>query len=221
MTNLEAKYKFGFSATPKRGDGLTQVIHYATGPTIHVVPKEQLVDVLIKPSYKVVETSYTYPLLSSSEYQYMISDLSANFERNSFIQNYWIENYSGKSTIMLCLRLTQLNALHSFFPNNSVMLHSLMKKADRKKAIDQITTGEKEIVISTYGLFSTGIDVPRLEVLMLCAPIRSEIKLKQSAGRLMRLHQGKTSASIVDFADKKIDLLKYQFFGRQRILKNL
>lgn len=221
MTKLEAKYKFGFSATPKREDGMTPLIHFATGPTIHTVPKEKLESVLIKPSYRVIDTDYSFPLLSSSDYQFMISDLSEDATRNFLIAEYWKTNFSGKSTIMLCLRLSQLFALHKMFPENSVVLHSKMKKDDRKETMRLITSGEKEIVISTYGLFSTGIDVPRLEVLMLCAPIKSEVKLKQAAGRLMRMCEGKTSASIIDFADKNVDLLKYQFYKRQRILKNL
>lgn len=221
MGKLTAKYKFGFSATPKREDGLTPLIHWATGPTIYTVPKEELTDVLIKPSYTSVETKYTYPLFSSSEYQFLIRDLSENTKRNNLIRDYWTAHYKGKSTIMLCLRLSQLFELKKLFPNNSILLHSKLKKAERKEAMERIISGEPEIILSTYGLFSTGIDIPRLEVLMLCAPMRSEIKLKQAAGRLMRMCEGKTGASIVDFVDIDIDLLKYQFYKRKNIFKKL
>ena len=87
--------------------------------------------------------------------------------------------------------------------------------------MEKLINGEVSIVISTYGLFSTGIDVPQLEVLLLAAPIRSEIKLRQSAGRLMRLHEGKTSAKIIDFVDVNVDLLKFQGRKRKQILEKL
>lgn len=221
MTHLSAKYKFGFSATPKRDDGLTDVIHFATGPTIHEVPKEKLTKVLITPSYKTIDTNYRYYLFSSQEYQEMITDMAEDRERNKLIADTWRKDYKGRSTIILCLRVIHLEILHRMFPKESVMLHSKMKKKDRAAALEKIISGEKTIVLSTYGLFSTGIDVPRLEVLMLAAPMKSEVKLKQAAGRLMRMCDGKTSAEIIDFVDKGVDLLKYQFYKRSRILKNL
>ena len=87
--------------------------------------------------------------------------------------------------------------------------------------MEKIKEGKVKTIISTYGLFSTGIDVPHLELLLLCAPIRSEIKIRQSAGRLMRLAEGKTSAKIIDFVDTGIDILKYQAKKRRTILNKL
>jgi superfamily II DNA or RNA helicase len=219
MTHLSAKYKYGFSATPKRDDGLTEAIHFATGPTIHEVPKDKLTSVLITPSYKTIDTEYQYYLFNSQEYQEMITDMAEDVKRNKLIVDTWKKNYKGRSTIILCLRVAHLEILHKMLPKESVMLHSKMKKKDRASALEQIISGEKTIVLSTYGLFSTGIDVPRLEVLMLAAPMKSEVKLKQAAGRLMRMCKGKTSAEIVDFVDKNIDLLKFQYYKRGRILR--
>lgn len=221
MTNLSAMYKFGFSATPKRDDGLTAAIHFATGPTIHEVPKEKLTNILVKPSYTTIDTQYNYYLFSSQEYQEMLTDMAEDVERNNLIVDTWYNTYKGLSTIILTLRLTQLEILHNRFKKESVMLHSKMKKKDRKSALEKIISGEKQIILSTYGLFSTGIDVPRLEVLFLAAPMKSEVKLRQAAGRLMRMCKNKTSATIVDFVDVNVGLLKHQHYIRNKILKNL
>ena len=86
-----------------------------------------------------------------------------------------------------------------------------MSKKERALKMSQLQTGKKRIVVSTYGLFSTGIDLPQLEVLMLCAPMKSEVKLRQAAGRLMRKSKGKRSAIIIDFVDFNVDILKWQF----------
>ena len=107
MTNLSAKYKFGFSATPKRDDGLTDVIHFATGPKVHTVPKEELTDVLIKPTYRVINTDYNLYLFSPQDYQSMITDMAEDRDRNKLIVDTWKKDYNGKSTIMLGSRLTQ------------------------------------------------------------------------------------------------------------------
>jgi superfamily II DNA or RNA helicase len=58
-------------------------------------------------------------------------------------------------------------------------------------------------------------------MLFLCAPMRSEVKLRQSAGRLMRKSEGKTSAKIIDFVDVNNGLLANQARKRAKILTNL
>jgi len=219
MSKIKAKYKFGFSATPKRDDGLTDVIHYASGPIIHRVPKEELVDYLITPSIEYIKTDYSYPLISTQEYQELIADLSADKPRNTLILE--TLNKENKPTCMLCLRLYQVDYFQEILGDKAVSLTSKMNKKARKEAMSKIKSGEVDVVISTYGLFSTGIDVPHLELLLLCAPIRSEIKLRQSAGRLMRISEGKTSAKIIDFVDVNVDLLKYQARVRKQILEKI
>jgi superfamily II DNA or RNA helicase len=96
-----------------------------------------------------------------------------------------------------------------------------MKKKDREAVIDKLNSMETRIIISTYGLFSTGIDISTLEVMLLGSPIKSETKLKQSLGRLMRKgHKGKSPA-VIDFLDYKVELLKWQGKTRSRIIRKV
>lgn len=219
MQQLYAKYKWGISATPKRGDGLTKVIHWATGPKIYTVKEKDLKGVLIKPTVEYINTSYKFPLISTQEYQEMITDLATDLERNTLILKE-LKKYSGKYIIMLCERLSQVEYFHKQL-KNSVMLTSKMSKKSREETMNLVKSGKKQIIASTYSLFSTGIDIPALEILFLCSPIKSEIRLRQSAGRLMRKSPGKTSAKIIDFVDDKVGLLKNAARKRQVILRNL
>ena len=219
MKKLNAKYKWGISATPKREDGLTKAIHWATGPKIYTVPKEKLENVLIKPSINYIETEYKFPLISTNEYQDMITDLAENKDRNDLILSY-VNKHKDISSVLLCERLSQVQYMHDKL-KQSVMLTSKMTKKSRAETMEKVKSGEKNIVISTYGLFSMGIDIPSLEILYLCSPIKSEIKLRQSAGRLMRKSPGKTEAKIFDFVDNKIGLLKNTAYKRKRVLNNL
>jgi superfamily II DNA or RNA helicase len=220
MVSLKAKYKWGISATPKRDDGLTKVIFLATGPKIHTVPKEKFTDILITPEYKPVETTYTFPLIQSQDYQEMIADLSIDKTRNALICD-TAKEYSDKMLVFLCLRISQVEHLTNELGDEAVMLTSKMSKKERKARMEQLVSGKKRIVVSTYGLFSTGIDIPKLEVLFMCAPMRSEVKLRQSAGRLMRKAEGKTSAYIIDFVDRSVGLLAAQARKRANVLKKL
>ena len=219
MCSLDAKFKWGISATPKRTDGLTKVIHWATGPKIYTVDEKELVNVLIKPTIEYLETGYSFPIISTQEYQEMITDLAEDTDRNKLILDTQ-KKYPKKYSIMLCERISQVTYLHKEI-KNSVMLTSKMTKKDREKTMESVKTGKKNVVISTYGLFSTGIDIPALELLFLCSPIKSEIRLRQSAGRLMRKSPGKTEAKIIDFVDKKVGILFNAAKKRRGILNRL
>jgi len=160
-------------------------------------------------------------MISSQEYIALINDLSDDRDRNALILTTFQLDYKGKHTVFLCNRRNQVEYLTKHLGPQAVFIHSKMKKKERLAAMKDLQTNKKTIVVSTYGLFSTGIDLPKLEVLFLCSPIRSEIKLRQAAGRLMRMAEGKDSAIIVDFVDPKVGLLKTQSYQRKRIFKNL
>ncbi|GAH87590.1 unnamed protein product, partial [marine sediment metagenome] len=87
--------------------------------------------------------------------------------------------------------------------------------------IENLNNGKTKIVVSTFSLFSTGIDIINLEVLFLVGPTRSKIKLKQSIGRIMRKSTIKKNPEIVDFRDMGVDLLKSQAYARNQIYKYL
>jgi len=222
MTHLSAKYKFGFSATPKRDDGLTEVIHFATGPKIYKVDTDLLEDVLVKPTIVRINTNYHFPIFSSDEYQTLITDLSENQDRNQLIVNTANSpEYKDRTMCFLCVRLAQVELLKEKFGDEAEILTSKMTKKQRKLVMEKLLNGECKKIISTYALFSTGIDVPQLDLAFLCAPLQSEVKLKQTAGRLMRKAPGKTEATMIDFVDVKVSLLKYQFYKRNTIYKKL
>jgi superfamily II DNA or RNA helicase len=150
----------------------------------------------------------------------MITDLGEDEERNTLICN-TVKQYSDKMVVLLCLRLFQVEKLTNDLGEEAVMLTSKMKKKERALVMQQLLNSEKRIIVSTFALFSTGIDIPQLEMLFLCAPMRSEVKLRQSAGRLMRKSEGKTSAKIIDFVDVNNGLLANQARKRAKILTNL
>jgi len=222
MTKLSAKYKFGFTATPYRDDGLTEVIHFATGPKIYAVPLVKLEDVLIKPNIVRIDTNYNFPIFSSNEYQTLITDLSENEERNQFIvDTINREEYKDKNMCLLCNRLSQIKILKEKLGEEAEILTSEINKKERKDIMQKVLNGKCKKIISTYSLFSTGIDIPQLDLIVLCAPIQSETRLKQTLGRLMRKTNTKKEAILIDFVDNKISLLKNQFYKRNKIYKNL
>jgi len=221
MTKLKSRYTYGFSATPERPDGLTKLIFWASGPLIHTVPPDATKDIRITPSVEVIKTNYFYPLINTDEYVFLLNDLATNEARNKLILEEVEKDGDETWKVLLCGRVSQIELLGNALSDSAIFLHSKLKKKERKQRMDMLISGEKRTVVSSYGIFSTGLDVPQLEILYLCSPMKSQIKIKQSAGRISRICEGKTHAIIKDFVDWKIDLLKFQYYARNRIYKKL
>ena len=216
LTRLSAKYKVGCSATPAREDGLTSVIFWATGPLRHEIDLSNLGNVLLKPTYRQVLTNYFYPLVSSDEYQLMLNHMAEDPVRNKQISDE-VAKYGTQQCLLLCQRHLQVDALMALIPG-SVGMTSKMTKKKRAATMAALLTGQHRIVISTFALFSTGIDIPNLEILFIAAPIKSKNKIKQSIGRIMRKGSITKVPEVIDFVDSKVGLLKFQATTRKRII---
>ena len=235
LQRLNAKYKWGFSATPKRDDSLTPVIFWATGPLIHEVSLSSIKDKLVIPTIRQIKTDYYFPLFNSDEYIAMVNDLCEDKDRNKLILD-TVDEYKDKQIVILTQRVTHAVQLCEGLRNKNYEAEYLvsrlphpdkpgkfkaMNKKTREKIIETLNSGMTRIVCSTFGLFSTGIDISGLEILFIAAPTRSEIKLKQSLGRIFRKAAFEKSPVVVDFLDHKVDLLKSQGYARNRIYKYL
>jgi superfamily II DNA or RNA helicase len=56
------------------------------------------------------------------------------------------------------------------------------------------------IIITNYQVFSTGMNIPNLDVVMLCDSMKSKITIAQTIGRGVRKSHGKKEVLILDCA---------------------
>ncbi len=57
------------------------------------------------------------------------------------------------------------------------------------------------VLIASYGTLSTGVNIKNLDYLIMASPYKSEIKVLQSIGRVLRLRKGKRKAVLFDVVD--------------------
>ncbi len=62
-------------------------------------------------------------------------------------------------------------------------------------------TGTNRILVASFNTFSTGISIDNLHNIFLVESYKSERIVKQSIGRMMRKHDDKDVAIVVDFVD--------------------
>ena len=62
-------------------------------------------------------------------------------------------------------------------------------------------THDDAIVVASYGTFSTGISIKNLHNVVFAESMKSSVKVLQSVGRLLRLHENKEYATLFDVTD--------------------
>jgi superfamily II DNA or RNA helicase len=116
----------------------------------------------------------------------------------------------------------------------------LLKRLDNKKNVHYISgetkvdnrekirgTIEKEtnsVLIASYGTLSTGVNIRSLQFVIFASPYKSEIKVLQSIGRILRKCKGKKKAVLFDLVDdfrhkKKVNFAYKHFAKRFDIYK--
>ena len=246
LSKLNTKYKFGCSATPERADGLDAVIFWATGPKVHIVQANETKDHIIQPTLEILKTKFTWPLIQSTDYVYLVQDLSIDKARNQLIADHYLGNHKTQ-TVFLCTFRSQVYALWDLLGKDGGVListldkdskHSLRRDLDlskeevsvfnsfstkkhRVEVIEGLQSGKLNKVFSTYPLFNKGIDIDTLETMYMCGPTRSKVRVLQSKGRIVRKRlDGKNKApKIVHVFDEKINLLKWQGMSVHKILR--
>ena len=72
------------------------------------------------------------------------------------------------------------------------------------------------IIIATYGIFSVGVNIPSLKYLLFASPVKGKIRVLQSIGRTLRIHQDKTEGSVVFDIVDDVKYLKEHGIKRER-----
>jgi len=73
----------------------------------------------------------------------------------------------------------------------------------------QLSEGEIGVLFATYAIAKEGLDIPCLRNLVMASPVKDEITVTQSAGRVMRKYPDKECGCIWEFEDNMRMLQKW------------
>ena len=82
--------------------------------------------------------------------------------------------------------------------DNSVLIIGTTK--NRKELLNEVKSGEKEIINGSISIFKEGLSENHLSCLILANPISNSPLLEQLVGRIMREEEGKLTPIVVDIA---------------------
>jgi len=229
LRKVNAKYVYGVSATPIRGDELDKINSMFLGQIRHKYTaleraSDQGIDHYFIPRFtRVVTTSYTqsdinssYKLVAESEIrnQQILEDVRECVQagRTPVILTRFKEHAK-----LLCDSLLD-DAQHVFIMYGE----NTPKENERiKEQLHQISSDESLILVATGQIIGEGFNFPRLDTLMLAAPISFAGRLEQYVGRLNRDYAGKEYVIVYDYVDSHMPVFNNMFMKRLRTYKKI
>lgn len=109
----------------------------------------------------------------------------------------WAEK-NHKSVLVFCSSITQAQKYADLTPN-SACVHSKISKGERERIINEFKDGMIKTVFNV-GVLTTGFDHPALDCIILIRPTRSLLLYYQMLGRGVRIAEGKTHCTVIEFS---------------------
>jgi superfamily II DNA or RNA helicase len=217
IKKFSATLRIGLTATPKRRDGLEQVLFWHVGPILTQMKTHTLTG-----DYYAVRWKNDNLKKFGGNVAGAISLIASDTKRSMFIHSKVIGAIdSGRKVIVMTDRIEQVDFLYDAVRNT---LLSRGGMASVGKYIGGMTSPQLDeskkckAIIGTFHLFSEGSDVPDADTLILATP-RGEVT--QMVGRIQRVHSDKMPLVILDILDVPNSLLLGMWKKRVRTIKGL
>ena len=206
INKLVARYKYGVTATPFRNaKGTEKAMFSLLGGTIVELNKEVIGDRIIPAKIIKVKTSFDEIPEECQEtdgtlkYALLTTALSEDTGRNNLIIDI-LKTCKNNYTLILGDRVKQLYKLKNQLGYGNVIDGNTPKDI-RESSIQQIRDGSVKALFATYGLAKEGLDIPRLDRLILASPHRDKATIIQSVGRIERKFESKIQPICYDLVD--------------------
>ena len=214
MTKLSnAKYRIGTTGTIDDSEVHKLVLEGHFGPALKVVTTKELIDKGQLSDLQIKCLVLKYPeaacrLVKEMEFHEEMDFIVTNPHRNKFVTNLALD-LKGNSLILFQYvdkhgRILYNNILEKTKEqlNRKIFFVCGETEAEDREAVRHITEQENDaIIVASYGVFSTGVNIRRLHNIIFASPSKSKIRNLQSIGRGLRLGEGKEIATLYDISD--------------------
>lgn len=130
-------------------------------------------------------------------YQTELKWLTSNPTRLKFLAKEFEAMSENGNTLILVDRVQTGEMLQSLIPG-SIFVSGKMKSKDRKEEYKEVQEVDGKIIIATYGVASTGINIIRIFNLVLFEAGKSFVRVIQSIGRGIRVAPDKDFVNVYD-----------------------
>ena len=222
MSKLEnCKYRFGFTGTLDGTQTHKLVLEGLFGPVRKVISTSELIEQKHLADFRIKAIVLSYPdeirqmIARASDYQAEIDYIVRLAARNNFIKNLAL-SLEGNTLLLFQFVDKHGRALYETISKDSdskkvYFVHGGIDGAEREQIRKIVNDGVGNIIIASYGTFSTGINIPNIDNVIFASPSKSRIRNLQSIGRGLRRSDRKTEATLFDIADNMVWKQKKNF----------
>ena len=231
LQEINAKYVYGVTATPKRGDGKEKINEFLLGPiryrfTAKDRAEEQNIDHLVYPRFtRTVKPHH----LSKTPYGNDAYELIRNndIRDEQIIRDVADCVQAGRTPVVLTKYVDHANKLSERLKTCADRL-ILLTGANGTKArraqveeLNRVDDSESLILVGTGSLLGEGFDFPRLDTLFMATPVSGENVVEQYVGRLNRDYDGKENVIVYDYVDSHIPKFDKMYAARLKAYKKI
>lgn len=207
--SVNAEYRIGLTGTIEDSKTHELPLTGLFGEIHHAISTKELMDkgLATQLNIKCIVLEHNAEqcaAVSGLQYAQEIKVITGDPYRNNLILN--LAGSQKNNTLILFNHIE--HGKHLFeeakerFPDKEVFYISgetdtLVREVIREK-VEKI---DNAIIIASYGVFSTGINIKNLHNIIFAHPFKSKIKNLQSIGRVLRLYENKMHSTLYDIAD--------------------
>ena len=232
LKEVKARYVYGVTATPNRGDGLEKINYMLLGPirykyTSKEKAKAQGIEHLVYPRFTRAVPPRGVPAIGmhpNEAYEIIRNNESRD---EQIIEDVKECIMSGRTPVVLSKYKDHSERLYerlrSYADHVFLMTGNNSKKEHRKilDEMQQVQPEESLILVATGKLIGEGFDFPRLDTLIMATPVSFKGVVEQYAGRLNRDYDGKEKVIVYDYVDSHIPMFDNMYAKRLKAYKQI
>lgn len=221
------KYRYGFTGTLDGTETHKLVLEGLFGKVYEVTKTKTLIDDKTLAEFGIKAITLGYPehirkQNKGDDYQAEIDWIVRSEARNKFIKNL-AHSLNGNTLILFQFVEKHGKVLHPMLESDKHQVHFVHGgvSGDEREAIRHKTeASDNNIILASYGTFSTGINIKKLDNIIFASPSKSKIRNLQSIGRVLRKGNGKSKATLYDIVDD-LQYKTYQNFAVKHFMERV
>jgi superfamily II DNA or RNA helicase/diadenosine tetraphosphate (Ap4A) HIT family hydrolase/HKD family nuclease len=201
---FEPQFLLGLTATPERTDGGNLLALCGQNLVFRCDLAAGMQQELLCPMHyygvpDVVDYSNIPWRNTRFDPEELTTALATELRAQNALEQY--ELRAGERTVAFCCTTAHADFMAQQFNQHgvrAVAVHSGPKSANRTQSLHELQEGQLE-VICCVDMFNEGVDLPKIDTVMMLRPTESRIIWLQQLGRGLRKAQGKTHLNVIDY----------------------
>lgn len=200
----DCKWRYGFTGTLDGKQVHKLILEGLFGPVYKTTSSAELMEkgFLAKLAVEIVILKHEPQKFAT--YNDEIEYLGLCDYRNKFISNL-ATDLKGNVLVLFARVEKHGIPLHQMVEDGTDrdvhLVYGMTDVKEREKVRELCETSNDNIIVASYGVFSTGVNIKNLNHIIFASPSKSKVRVLQSIGRGTRKAKGKESFMLYDIAD--------------------